>query len=233
MNNRVFTVFVLMTMSLFVSADDHGSDMSVTTYYNFSTSNQSEVVAAITKFANSDCRKEMPARIRVMQNHFNGYEEATHTVLIGYESTTDMQKSLQLMSSCDAMQELMSGMAALTKPVSQSMAIPLLTGGDVSKDTVYMVWQLSIDDEAIYLEAYGKLMKAQIEAGIVNGGWGLMRMGGGADSDITHIAYSGAQDLTTLLQSRNPSPAFAAFQKTMAEVRTVTRLAVNFVMADL
>ena len=148
MNNRVFTVFVLMTMSLFVSADDHGSDMSITTYYNFSTSNQSEVVAAITKFANSDCRKEMPARMRVMQNHFNGYEEATHTVLIGYESPTDMQKSLQLMSSCDAMQELMSGMATLTKPVSQSMAIPLLTGGDVSKDTVYMVWQLSIDDEA-------------------------------------------------------------------------------------
>ena len=95
-----------------------------------------------------------------------------------------------------------------------------------------MIWQLSINDEATYLEACGKLMKAQIEAGIVNGGWGLMRMGGGADSDITHIAYSGAQDLTALLQSRNPSLAFAAFQKTMAELRTVTWLAVNFVMTD-
>ena len=51
MKNRAFTVLVLMTMSLFVSADDHGSDMSVTTYYNFSTANQAEVVAAITKFA--------------------------------------------------------------------------------------------------------------------------------------------------------------------------------------
>ena len=233
MINRTFTLFMLMIMSFFVFADDHGSDMSITTYYNFSTANQAEVVAAVTKFAASECRKDMPARMRVLQNHFNGYEEATHTVLIGYKSPADMQKSLQLMGSCDAMQELMSGMATLTEPVSQSMAIPLLTGGDISKDTVYMVWQLSIDDEATYLDAYGKLMKAQIEAGRVNGGWGLMRMVGGADNDITHISYSGAQDLTALLQNRNPSPAFAAFQKTMTDVRTVTRLAINFVMADL
>ena len=76
-------------------------------------------------------------------------------------------------------------------------------------------------------------MKAQIEAGLVNGGWGLMRIGGGAESEITHIAYSEPQDLTALLQIRNPSPAFAAFRKTMAEVRSVMRLAVNFLIIDL
>lgn len=56
-------------------------------------------------------------------------------------------------------------------------------------------------------------MAAQIKEGRLNGGYGLWRVQGGANSDVTHIAFAGAKDLSALLSNTTPSKAFLAFQK--------------------
>ena len=53
-----------------------------------------------------------------------------------------------------------------------------------------MVWQLSIADEAAYVAAYKNLMASQESNGIVSGAYGLWRVQGGANSEVTHIAFA-------------------------------------------
>jgi|TARA_B100002049_G_C15935072_1_gene313855 hypothetical protein len=76
-------------------------------------------------------------------------------------------------------------------------------------------------------------MDAQIEGGFVNGAYGLWRVQGGANSDVTHIAFAGAADLETLLTGSNPSKAYVAFQKQVAGIRKLHRVNINAVLADL
>jgi hypothetical protein len=116
---------------------------------------------------------------------------------------------------------------------SQQLMITLAAGGDYTKDSVYVIWQMNISDESTYLAAYEKLMKAQIEEGVVSGAYGLWRVQGGANSDVTHVAFSGAADMETLLSNSTPSKSFVAFQKKVAGLRKVHRRNINVVMADL
>ena len=76
-------------------------------------------------------------------------------------------------------------------------------------------------------------MDKQIADGLVNGAYGLIRLQGGADTEITHYAYAGAPDLATMMSNANPSQAFLTFQKNVASIRTVQRQNVNTVIADL
>ena len=116
---------------------------------------------------------------------------------------------------------------------SQQLVRTLIAGGDYTKDTAYVVWQLNIADEAAYVSAYEKLMEAQIEGNYVNGAYGLWRVQGGANSDVTHIAFAGAENMETLLSGSDPSKAFIAFQKKVADIRKVHRMNINAVLADL
>jgi hypothetical protein len=76
-------------------------------------------------------------------------------------------------------------------------------------------------------------MAAQIESGDLSGGYGLWRVQGGANSDVTHLAFAGAKDMAALLANTNPSKAFIAFQKKVASIRKVHRQNINTVVADL
>ena len=108
-----------------------------------------------------------------------------------------------------------------------------MAGGDYTQDGAYTVWQMNISDEAAYVSAYKKLMAAQIKEGLLNGGYGLWRVQGGANSNVTHIAFAGAKDLSVLLSNTNPSKAFFAFQEEVAGIRKVHRQNINTVVADL
>jgi len=109
----------------------------------------------------------------------------------------------------------------------------LVTGGDYTKDSAYVVWQLSIADEAAYVAAYKNLMASQESNGIVSGAYGLWRVQGGANSEVTHVAFAGAPSLAALLNNSNPSPAFVDFQQKVAGIRKVHRMNINRVLADL
>ena len=203
------------------------------TIFQFSTAEQASVVAAMSTFAQSECRKSMPTAIRVMSETWNGNEAPTHSVIFNFIDAKSITETFGKMQQCRAAGNLMAVLKEHTQPVSQLLLRTLYAGGDSTKDTAYVVWQMSVTDEATYGAAWKKALDAQVKSGLVTGAYGLWRVQGGADSNVTHIAFAGAKDLETLLANGTPSKAMAEFQKTVAGIRTVYRININSVLADL
>ena len=203
------------------------------TIFQFSTAEQASVVAAMSTFAQSECRKSMPTAIRVMSENWNGNEAPTHSVIFNFIDAKSITETFGKMRQCRAAGDLLAVLKEHTQPVSQLLLRTLYAGGDSTKDTAYVVWQMSVTDEATYGAACKKALDAQVKSGLVTGAYGLWRVQGGADSNVTHIAYAGAKDLETLLANGTPSKAMAEFQKTVAGIRTVYRMNINSVLADL
>ena len=142
------------------------------------TSDAAAIVPAMRAFSASECRKNMPAQIRLMSEHFNGDDDATHTVIYGFASPQDMQTSYQVQGSCPEFASLWSVISKHTTPTAQSLGMNIVGGGDPTKDSVYQIWQMKITDEKKYVKAYTKLMSDMEKAGLVRGAWGLVRFAG-------------------------------------------------------
>ena len=203
------------------------------TIFQLSTTDQASVAAAFTQFAQSDCRKNLPTNIRIMNESFNGTDETTHSVIWNFADAAGMTSTFAGLRECRAWADTFNALSSNVEWQSQQLLRTLATGGDYTKDTAYIVWQTNVSDEAAYVKAYKKLMAAQTKNGLVNGAWGLWRVQGGATSDVTHIAFAGAANLETLLANSNPSKAFLTFQKEVAGLRTVHTQNINTVLADL
>ena len=203
------------------------------TIFQLSTSDQASVAAAFTRFSQSDCRKNLPTAIRIMNESFNGPEKITHSVIWNFADAAGMTSTFAGLRECRAWADTFNALSNNVEWQSQQLLRTLATGGDYTKDTAYIVWQTNVSDEAAYVKAYKKLMAAQTKNGLVNGAWGLWRVQGGATSEVTHIAFAGAANLETLLANSNPSKAFLTFQKEVAGLRTVHTQNINTVLADL
>ena len=203
------------------------------TIFQLSTKDQSSVAAAFTKFAQSDCRKNLPTAIRIMNENYNGTDETTHSVIWNFADAAGMATTFAGLRECRAWADTFNTVSKNVEWQSQQLLRTLAAGGDYTKDNAYIAWQTNVSDEAAYVKAYKKLMAAQTKNGLVNGAWGLWRVQGGATSDVTHIAYAGASSIEELLATGNPSKAFLTFQKEVAGIRTVHTRNIATVLADL
>tara|TARA_E500000178_G_scaffold49754_1_gene45193 strand:+ start:140 stop:841 length:702 start_codon:yes stop_codon:yes gene_type:complete len=201
--------------------------------FQITTADEASVAAAFTTFAASDCRKGMPTAMRIMRETWNGDEEVTHSVIWNFADAKAMTQSFGAISQCRAWANASAALSERADMKSQQLMRTLAAGGDYTQDTAYAVWQMAISDEAAYVAAYKKMMDEQVKNGQVNGAWGLWRVQGGANADITHLAFSGAANMEALLANGNPSKAYIAFQKKVAGIRTIHRVNINSVLADL
>ena len=201
--------------------------------FQITTADEASVAAAFTTFAASDCRKGMPTAMRIMRETWNGDEEVTHSVIWNFADAKAMTQSFGAISQCRAWANASAALSERADMKSQQLMRTLAAGGDYTQDTSYAVWQMAISDEAAYVAAYKKMMDEQVKNGQVNGAWGLWRVQGGANADITHLAFSGAANMEALLANGNPSKAYIAFQKKVAGIRTIHRVNINSVLADL
>jgi hypothetical protein len=233
MRNILVSLLLILGLTANFATAEEATVPEFATLFQFSTDEEASVVAAFGAFAQSECRKTLPAAIRVMGEFWNGNEEATHTVIFNFADAEAITKTFGMMSQCRAAADLGAAVNANTTPLAQMLTSTVAAGGDYTKDTVYRIWQMNVSDEAAYLNAYEKLMAAQAKAGVLTGAYGVTRIQGGADENVTHIAYAGAADLNALLANSNPSKAFLAFQKKVAGIRTVYRSNISSVLADL
>ena len=108
-----------------------------------------------------------------------------------------------------------------------------MAGGDVSKDGAYTVWQMRVENEVAYAEAFEALMQEQVKNGELNGAHGFGRLVGGADQEVTHISFAGAANLPELLSvSPQPTDAVQKFYSAVGELRSVTRQVMNTAVGD-
>ena len=232
MRKLILILAVLGTSSL-ASAEDVQEMFGMASYYQFKTDDAEALVPALTAYSGSECRKRVPAQIRLMSEHFNGDEEATHTVIYGFGSPADLQTSFEVQGSCPEFARLWSVISKHTVPTSQSLGMLLSSGGDPTKDSVYQIWQMTISDEAKYVEEYNKMQEARAKAGLVNGAWGLVRFMAGSDSQYTHFAFQGSPDLTTHVNPVADNSIYAKFSQRVSGIREIHRINMNFVAADL
>lgn len=201
--------------------------------FQLETSDDASVVGALTNFAQSDCRKNMPTSIRIMSESFNGDEDISHSVIWSFPDADAVATSFAAFASCREWADAWAVLSQQADYKSNQLFKTLVAGGDYTQDGAYTVWQMNISDEAAYVSAYKKLMAAQIKEGLLSGGYGLWRVQGGANSNVTHIAFAGAKDISALLSNTNPSKAFLAFREEVASIREVHRQNINTVVADL
>ena len=95
------------------------------------------------------------------------------------------------MRECTAAANLFTVLKENTQSVSQQLVRTLAADDAYTKDTTCTAWQTKVTDKATDVAAYEKLIAAQGKSGSVNGAYGLSRVQGGADSNVTHIAFLG------------------------------------------
>lgn len=233
MKRLLAAILALAGLSAGVVGAEESNIPNFAAVFQISTTDEASVEAAFASFAESDCRKGMPTAMRIMRETWNGDEDVTHSVIWNFADAEAMTESFGAIRQCRAWADTSAVLAQSAEMKSQQLMRTLAAGGDYTQDTVYGIWQMAISDEAAYVAAYKKMMDAQIKSGQVSGAWGLWRIQGGANADITHLAFSGAANMEALLANGDPSKAYIAFQKKVADIRTIHRTNINSVLADL
>jgi len=228
---KIISLMIAITFCLQAAAADVQELFGMAAYYQFKTSDAASVIPAFNAFGASECRKKLPAQLRVMSEHFNGTDEATHTVIYGFASPEDMQRTYQIQGTCPEFARLWSVLSKHTTQTSQSFGQLIAAGGDPLKDRVYQIWQMKITDEAKYLREYNKLMAAMEKKGLINGAWGLVRIAAGNDRNYTHFAFSGSPSLAAHVTPQDNS-LYIKFIQSVADIREIHRTNMNFVTAD-
>ena len=79
----------------------------------------------------------------------------------------------------------------------------LISGGDEdpAKNNVYMIYRMQVDEPTKYANAYSKLIKAQEEAGNIEGTYGLRQHVSGSVNYYTHYAYTSAGSVADAMES--------------------------------
>ena len=88
--------------------------------YSFNVSNPSEYVKALDELMDSDWGKSFPAVVNLHQYVFNGYDDATHIVVLNYEDAESLGKGTESFAD-PIFQAHLAQTASLIEPVEQSL----------------------------------------------------------------------------------------------------------------
>ena len=94
------------------------------------------------------------------------------------------------------------------------------------------IWGVAVKDEARYGAAYVELMKAQEEAGAVNGPYGVIRVVGGRVDGITHYVFTSSPSLAEHFAGNGSAEAYRRFNEAVSDIRTVVEMNVVFELAE-
>ena len=222
---KIFSFLSLLFFPFTGWADDHSSTGPYYAFYHFSTPEPGKVVAALDKFWGSDCGKQYPADIGLSQEIFNGSYQSTHFVINTFQSAADQETAAEILRSCPTALEFQREMSeAGVVGVSQYLGFAPIDQNDWGKDTTFSKFDIVVEpqDQAAYAAAYGKMMSRVAEDRDVKS-YGLGVVGFGRDK-FTHWVWTGASSITELdaiTQGISNHPAFAEFNQTVGEMRTV------------
>ena len=135
--------------------------------YSLNVSNPAAYVEAMDDLMESNWGKSFPAVVTLHQYVFNGYDDATHTVVLNYEDTESLGKGTESFSYLYL--KVSSKNFEFAEPVEQSLNMKLINGGNYEPENnqVYTIYRMKVNDPASYAKAYSKVTKAQEEAGNV------------------------------------------------------------------
>jgi hypothetical protein len=222
-------LITLLAVSGLAFADGHGNHSDTNdvyySYYSLTANNPSAVVAAMDKFAASDCFEKQKAAVTLVGELFNGKSPRTHTFVVTHNNAKEMNESFAINSSCPEYAEFLTALAGASQPTEEWLAKSLFEGGDWTKDTVFQSFEINVKNEDAYLAAYKEFTEAMTKKGQIPGAYGVERVVAG--EGFSHFAFIGASNLeqlmafNALLTMKNPD--FKKFQTKIQKNRKVVR----------
>lgn len=225
MKKFIYTFFV----TLFVSAQSLNAAGYIASY-SVKVSNPGAYVDAMDNLMSTEWGKSFPAVVALHQYAFNGYDEATHVVVLNYEDTESLGKGTESFSD-PVFQSFLAKTSSLAEPIEQSLNMKLINGGNYEPENnqVYTIYRMEVNDAASYAKAYAKVTKAQEEAGNVGGSYGLRALVGGSVGYYTHYAYTSAGSFEDAMKSAEvlySSDSFAEFSKEVEGNRKIKNISI-------
>lgn len=225
MKKFIYTFFV----TLFVSVQTLNAAGYIASY-SVKVSNPGAYVDAMDNLMSTEWGKSFPAVVALHQYAFNGYDEATHVVVLNYEDTESLGKGTESFSD-PVFQSFLAKTSSLAEPIEQSLNMKLINGGNYEPENnqVYTIYRMEVNDAASYAKAYAKVTKAQEEAGNVGGSFGLRALMGGSVGYYTHYAYTSAGSFEDAMKSAEvlySSDSFAEFSKEVEGNRKIKNISI-------
>ena len=198
--------------------------------YSVKVSNPAAYVEAMDELMETDWGKSFPAVVSIHQYDFNGYDDATHVVVLNYEDTASLGAGTESFSD-PVFQSFLAKTSSIAEPIEQSLNMKLRGGGnqDPENNQVYTIYRMQVSDPATYAKEYSKLIKAQEDAGNIIGSYGLRQQVGGSVSFYTHYAYTSAGSIAQAMESGETlysSDSFAKFSKAIGDNRKLMNVSI-------
>ncbi len=225
MKNYLYSLFAIILMS---SQSIFGGSYLAT--YSIKVSDPVSYVEALDDLMETNWGRSFPAVVSLHQYVFNGYDDATHVVVLNYESTSNLGKGTDSFTN-PVFQSFFAKTASIAEPVEQSLNLKLISGGneDPENNQVYTIYRMEVSDPGGYAKEYSKLIKAQEDDGNIIGSYGLRQQVGGSLNYYTHYAYTSAGSVAQAMESAEvlySSDSFAKFSKRMNDKRRIKNISI-------
>ena len=202
--------------------------------YSVKVSDSAKFVNEMDALMASDWGKSFPADVSIISYAFNGYDDATHGVVMNYESDEDMANGTSSFYQ-PVFAEFLQKISSVSEAVEQSLNVKLISGGDSdpAKNQVYMIYRMKVKDPAGYAKAYSKIVKAAEEAGNMEGAYGLRAQMAGNNNYYSHYAFNGASSMESLITSTlelQGSDDFKEFSEAVTGNREIIQTSIGVVI---
>ena len=198
--------------------------------YSIKVSDPAGYVKALDDLMGTNWGKSFPAVVSLHQYVFNGYDDATHVVVLNYDDTTSVGAGTDSFSD-PVFQSFFAKTSSMAEPVEQSLNMKLISGGnqDSENNQVYTIYRMQVSDPSSYAKQYSKLIEAQQEAGNIVGSYGLRQQVAGSVNYYSHYAYTSAGSIAQAMASTEilyASDSFSKFSKSIGDDREIINISI-------
>ena len=211
--------YLLSLCALFLISSQSVTAASYLATYSLKVSNPVAYMEAMDDLMSSEWGKSFPATVAVHAYAFNGYDDATHSVVLNYADTESLGKGTESFTDPTFL-NFLTRTSDVAEEVEQSLHMKLISGGseDPDKNGTYTIYRMQVENPGKYAKAYSKLIEAQEEAGNIVGSYGLRQHVGGSVNYYTHYAYTSAGSMEESMKSAEALYSSESFAKFSEEV---------------
>ena len=199
--------------------------------YSIKVSDVQSYAESLDDLMTSKFGKDFPGTVTLGHFAFNGYDDATHAVVISYDSESDMANGTAMFYTPE-FANFISKVQPISESVEQSLNRKLISGGNNNQadNSVYTTYYMSVKNPQKYAAAWTKLTDAQVEDGNISGSYGLRAHTHGNNNYYSHYAYTGSSNIESAIEEQKnlmQSESFKTFSKNVKrEVKKTTMMVV-------
>jgi len=219
-----------MTIAVFTMSFQSLSADGYIASYSIKVSDVQTFAKSFDDLMTSDFGTEFPGTVTLGHFAFNGYDDASHAVVISYDSEADMAKGTQMFYT-PRFGSFLSDVNEISEPVEQSLNRKLISGGNDNQadNSVYTTYYMSVKNPKKYASAWKRLIEAQVANDNISGSYGLRAHTHGNGNYYSHYAYTGSTNIEAVSEQTKlmQSASFATFSKSAKrEIKKTTMMVV-------